>query len=435
MGGDTVTPVVVEEATRPLERALSVTGRLPLRGEVAIGGAKNASLPVIAASILASEGVTTLFGVPHISDVDVMCDLIRLLGVEAEWHGERLVIDASRLTGCVVDPELGQRIRASTYLFGALLGRVGEASVPYPGGDRIGSRPIDFHIAGLRAMEAEIHTEGGRLQGEGHLVGASIYLERPSVGATIHLMIAASRAEGTMTLYNCAMEPEVIDVARFLTAMGAKIYGAGTTTIKVTGVRRLVGTRYEMIPDRLEAGTFLMTGPATHGDITVTGAIPEHLTAVVVKLRQMGATVDILGDSIRARASGRLKGVDVIAEEYPGFPTDLQPCIAGLLVTAEGDSLVTDMVWADRFQYADELLRMGARLKVTGSSVRIQGVARLSAAEVAANDIRGGAALILAALGAEGISTIFGIHHLDRGYDGLIDKLMALGADITEIAT
>jgi UDP-N-acetylglucosamine 1-carboxyvinyltransferase len=426
----------VEEAARPLERALSITGGFSLCGEVSIGGSKNASLPIIAAAVLAQDGQTRLLGIPRISDVEVMCDILRGLGAKVSWQGDALDIDASQVSSATVDLELGQKIRASTYLFGTLLARQGEAKVPYPGGDRIGSRPIDFHLAGLRAMGAQIMTEAGCLIGRGRPGDASIYLERPSVGATIHLMMAAALAQAnqTMTLSNAAMDPEILDVARFLSAMGARIYGAGTPTIKVVAVPRLTGTTYEVIPDRLEAGTFLMCAAASLGDITVTGVIAEHLTAVSAKLQQMGVTVDVFGDSIRARAGDRLRAIDVLAEEYPGFPTDLQPCIAALLTTAAGEGMVTDLVWTDRFQYTEEFLRMGAQVKVVGSSVRIQGVSQLSAAEVTANDIRGGAALVLASLRAGGTTTIFGVHHLDRGYAGLIDKLMGLGAHIDEIA-
>ncbi len=408
---------------------------MALSGEVGIGGSKNASLPIIAAALLAAQGQTRLIGVPRISDVEVMCDILRGLGVEVVWIGDVLNIDASGLYGWIVDSDLGQRIRASTYLFGALMARTGQAKVPYPGGDRIGVRPIDFHLAGLRAMGARIVTESGCLTGTGQLSEASIYLERPSVGATIHLMIAAALgSDGHATiLSNAAMEPEIMDVARFLSAMGARIYGAGTATIKVVAVQRLTGATCEVIPDRLEAGTFLMCAAASGGDITVSGVIAEHLTAVIAKLQQMGVRLDVYGDSVRARAEGRLNATDVLAEEYPGFPTDLQPCIAALLTTAQGDSLVTDLIHADRFQYTDEFLRMGGDVKVSASSVRIHGVSALTSAEVTANDIRGGAALVLASLAAHGRSTIYGVHHLDRGYAGLIDKLMGLGARIDEI--
>jgi len=408
---------------------------MALSGEVGIGGSKNASLPIIAAALLAAQGQTRLIGVPRISDVEVMCDILRGLGVEVVWIGDVLNIDASGLYGWIVDSDLGQRIRASTYLFGALMARTGQAKVPYPGGDRIGVRPIDFHLAGLRAMGARIVTESGCLTGTGQLSEASIYLERPSVGATIHLMIAAALgSDGHATiLSNAAMEPEIMDVARFLSAMGARIYGAGTATIKVVAVQRLTGATCEVIPDRLEAGTFLMCAAARGGDITVSGVIAEHLTAVIAKLQQMGVRLDVYGDSVRARAEGRLNATDVLAEEYPGFPTDLQPCIAALLTTAQGDSLVTDLIHADRFQYTDEFLRMGGDVKVSASSVRIHGVSALTSAEVTANDIRGGAALVLASLAAHGRSTIYGVHHLDRGYAGLIDKLMGLGARIDEI--
>ncbi len=433
-GGDGVTPTVLEEMARPTERVLSVQGGRRLHGEVGISGSKNASLPIFVATLLAEQGQTRLLGVPQISDVEVLCDIFRGLGAKVSWRGDVIDIDTTTLTNHNVEQELGQKLRASTYLFGALLARTGQAKVPYPGGDRIGSRPIDFHIAGLRAMGAEVYTEGGFLVGSGRLQEASIYLERPSVGATIHLMMAATLGRDTVTtIANCAMEPEVIDVARFLSAMGAKIYGAGTKTLKIMAVKRLHAATYEVIPDRLEAGTFLMAAGQTNGRIAVSGVIPEHLTAVIAKLRQMGVTVDIFGDAIEARnEGGMLRATDVMAEEYPGFPTDLQPCIAALLASARGDSLVTDLVWADRFQYVDELLRMGGQIKVAGSGVRIQGVPRLTAAEVCANDIRGGAALVLAALRAEGTTRIYGMHHLDRGYAGLIEKLVELGADIEE---
>ena len=364
-----------------------------------------------------------------------MCDILRGLGAQVAWNGDVLDISCRQIRSTEVDAELGQKIRASTYLFGALLARLGEAKVPYPGGDRIGARPIDFHLAGLRSMGVYITTESGCLVGKGRPQESSFYLERPSVGATINLMMAATLGHDhhTTTLSNASMEPEILDVARFLSAMGARIYGAGTPTIKVVAVSHLTGATYEVIPDRLEAGTFLMTAAASGGDVTVTGVISEHLTAVVAKLQQMGVVVEVFGDSIRARARGRLRATDVLAEEYPGFPTDLQPCIAALLTTADGESLVTDLVWTDRFQYTDEFLRMGGQVKVTGSSVRIHGVSQLTSAEVTANEIRGGAALVLASLGARGTSTIYGVHHLDRGYAGLIDKLIGLGAHIDEL--
>ncbi|MGQ0549457.1 MAG: UDP-N-acetylglucosamine 1-carboxyvinyltransferase [Armatimonadota bacterium] len=407
---------------------LLITGGRRLRGAVKVAGGKNSSLAVIASACLAAD-VSTVDNVPQCRDVTTLVDILEALGAKIAFAGGRMTIDARSLARHVAPYDLCRSMRASFYTAGVLLGRMGQAEVPLPGGCSIGARPVDFHLRGFAALGAKVTTEHGYMKASvRRLRGNTFYVPRISVGTTINLMMAASMARGVTTLQNAAREPEVVDTAVFLNLLGAKIKGAGTDTITIEGASALHGASYAIIPDRLEAGTFLIAGAATGGDVLVEGMIPEHVTALLTKLEEAGVEVVRDTDGVRVRAGSELKAVDVDTAPYPGFATDLHPPMVALLTRARGVSKIRETVFEARFAYTDELRRMGADIKVEGDSVHVTGIPRLSGAPVEAPDIRGGAAMVVAALTADGETAISRVQNLDRGYEALESKLTLLGA-------
>ncbi|MDR7522163.1 MAG: UDP-N-acetylglucosamine 1-carboxyvinyltransferase [Armatimonadota bacterium] len=407
---------------------LIITGGRRLRGAVRVAGGKNSSLAVIAAAALAAD-ISVLENVPDCRDVATLVAILEALGARITRTAGRLTIDARTLVGHVAPYDLCRTMRASFYAAGVLLGRMGKAQVPLPGGCSIGARPVDFHLRGFSTLGAKVVTEHGYMKASARrLRGAPFYVPRSSVGTTINLMMAASTARGTTVLQNAAREPEVVDCAVFLNLMGARIRGAGTDTITIEGVRALHGHTYTIIPDRLEAGTYLLAGAATGGDVLVEGMIPEHLTALLTKLAEAGVEVVRDTDGVRVRGGGELRAVDIDTAPYPGFSTDLHPQMAALLTTARGVSKIRETIFEARFAYTDELRRMGADITVDGDTVHVTGVPRLTGAPVEAPDIRGGAAVVIAALAAEGNTEISNLENIDRGYEGLERKLALLGA-------
>ncbi|MCL2379026.1 MAG: UDP-N-acetylglucosamine 1-carboxyvinyltransferase [Defluviitaleaceae bacterium] len=412
-----------------------INGQKPLSGKVQIGGAKNAAVSIVPAAV-AANGVCIIENLPDIKDVRNLAAAIEKLGAKCRFldNGKTLEVDAGCIKTHIADYELAAKMRASYYLLGALLGRFGKAEVPMPGGCDFGYRPIDYHIKGFEALGAKCVMEHGwvKITAE-KLTGANIYLDGPSVGATINIMLAAVFAEGTTQIENSAREPYVVDTANFLNMMGAKISGAGTDIIRINGVKELGGGRYTIIPDPIETGTYMVAAAITNGDITVENIIPKHMDPLTAKLRDMNCQVEEGEDSLRVYRNGELKACDVKTSYYPGFPTDLQPQMATLLCTASGASVVTETVFNNRFQYINELKRLGANFKVDGRTAVTKGSCTFTGAQVAATDLRSGAALVLAGLAAKGETTIGNIFHLDRGYENLEDKLRALGADIKRI--
>jgi len=413
---------------------LVIHGGHPLRGRVKIGGAKNAVLPIIAAALFGSRGVSVLDDVPALEDVYTICSVLRSLGVKADYAAKehRLTIDASRIETVSAPYELVRKMRASFLIMGPLLAREGRAEISLPGGCAIGTRPIDLHLKGFEALGAKIDITQGAIHASAPhgLKGARIYFDFPSVGATENVMMAASCAEGQTILENPALEPEIVDLANYLNVMGAHIRGAGTNRIKIDGVPGLMAADYTIIPDRIEAGTYMVAAAMTGGDVFIENAISEHLKPVVAKLQEAGAQIeeDIAG--VRVRADGRMKAIDLKTMPYPGFPTDMQAQFMALLTVAEGTSVVTETVFENRFMHVDELLRMGAQIRVDGRTATVEGGQCLVGAAVRATDLRAGAAMVLAGLVAEGETRVGFIHHIDRGYDDLVAKLVALGADI-----
>jgi len=409
---------------------LHITGGRRLRGAVKVAGGKNSSLAIMAAAALAAD-VSTLDNVPRCRDVATLGEILEALGARISVVGERMTIDARWLSNHVAPYELCRSMRASFYTAGVLLGRLGRGDVPLPGGCSIGARPVDFHMRGFTALGAKVTTERGYMKASARrLRGTSFYVPRSSVGTTINLLMAACLARGTTVLQNAAREPEVVDTAVFLNLMGAKIKGAGTDSITIEGVTALHGGSYAIIPDRLEAGTYLLAGAASGGDVLVEGMIPEHVTALLTKLEEAGLEIVHDADGVRVRAGAELRAVDVDTAPYPGFATDLHPQMVALLTLARGASTIRETIFESRFAYTDELRRMGADIKVEGESVHVTGVARLSGAPVEAPDIRGGAAVVIAALAAEGETQISRVENLDRGYEGLESKLAMLGARV-----
>ncbi len=412
---------------------LLIEGEHSLAGEVAIEGSKNSALPIITAAALAAEGVTVLENVPRYTDILDLCEILRQLGAVVEWDSTTcLRIDAGGLQHYEAPYELARKLRGSTYVVGLLLARLGKANVAFPGGCQIGARPVNFHVRGFEALGATMGLEHGSIIGEvdGRLTGTRIYIERASFGTTINLMIAASLARGTTILENAAMEPEIVDMANFLNAMGARVRGAGTNLIRIAGVTSLHGAHHEIIPDRLEAGTYLIAAAVTGGVVTVTNVIPEHLRTVLLKLEQAGAEVEEDMDWIRLSMDQRAVAVDIETLPYPGFPTDLHPQMVSLLSVADGVAVVQETVFENRFGYTHDLVRLGANIKVEHETAIVRGVDVLTAAPVEAQDIRGGAALVLAALGASGTTVVDRVEYIDRGYHAIEKKLAQLGAKI-----
>jgi UDP-N-acetylglucosamine 1-carboxyvinyltransferase len=409
---------------------LMVRGGRPLRGTVTISGAKNSAVALLPASILA-DGEVRLDNLPRLSDVAVYTEILEELGGRVKRIGDSMIIDPSRMRPVPMPNGKVKLLRASYYLMGAMLGRFGEAVIGLPGGCNFEPRPIDQHIKGFEALGATVTNEHGAIRLTAKkLRGAKIYLDVVSVGATINIMLAASRAEGLTIIENAAKEPEIIDVATLLNAMGARIKGAGTETIRIEGVSRLHGCRHSIIPDRIQAATYMIAAAATRGDVVVDNVIPKHLEAVTAKLQEMGVHVYEMDESIRVVGQPFYSAVDVKALVYPGFATDMQSPMTSLLTQADGVSILTDYVYSNRFKHVPELVRMGAKIRVEGRSAIIEG-SRLNSARVRASDLRAGAALVVAALTVEeGITEISGVEYIDRGYDNLVDNLRRLGADV-----
>lgn len=414
----------------------SISGGHRLTGTVDISGAKNAVVAILPATVLAN-GVCRLENIPCIADVDTALEILSSLGaVVRRIDCHTVEIDSRTIVTQTVPHDLAKKMRASYYFIGALLGRFGKASVPMPGGCYFGVRPIDQHLKGFTSLGAQVlPMENGMINARADkLVGNSVYLDMVSVGATVNIMLAAVYAEGVTVIENAAKEPHIVDLANFLNSMGADIRGAGTDVIKVRGVSRLYGASYSIIPDQIEAGTYMAAAVATGGDVTVRNIIPKHLESITAKLQEMGAEIEEFDEEIRVSASGRMRHCNVKTMPHPGFPTDMQPQIAVLLSMAEGTSIINEGVWENRFRYVDELRRMGADIQVDGKLAVIQGVPTLTAAPVKAMDLRAGAAMVIAALAAKGVTVIEDIQYIERGYEDLVEKLRGLGADIRRIS-
>lgn len=411
-----------------------VKGGVPLRGEVSIGGAKNAALGILAAAIMTDETVT-IENVPNVRDTRVLLQAIEGIGAKVKYiYNNTVQINGGSISDLNVEYEYIRKIRASYYLLGALLGKYKESNVALPGGCNIGSRPIDQHLKGFKALGAKVNIDHGVVSAKAeNLVGGHIYFDVVTVGATINLMMASCMAEGETILENAAKEPHIVDVANFLNAMGANIKGAGTDVIRIKGVNRLHGCTYSIIPDQIEAGTFMMAAAATRGDIVIKDVIPKHLESITAKLLEMGCKLVEGDDWIRVIAEGEVGSTNVKTLPYPGFPTDMQPQIAVALALAKGSSMVTESIFENRFKYVYELNRMGAKIKVEGNTAYIEGVEKFTSAQLSAPDLRAGAALVIAALAADGISQIDDIEYIQRGYEDFEGKLSALGAIIAKV--
>lgn len=411
-----------------------IKGGKPLEGEVIISGAKNAALGILAAAIMTDETVT-IDNLPNVRDINVLLQAIEGIGAQVERVNDHVVkINGKSISSVSIDYEYIRKIRASYYLLGALLGKSNNARVALPGGCNIGSRPIDQHIKGFKALGASVSIEQGMIKAHADkLVGNHIYMDVVSVGATINIMLAACLAEGKTIIENVAKEPHIVDVASFLNSMGANIKGAGTDVIRIVGVKKLHGSTYSIIPDQIEAGTFMMAAAATKGDVLVKNVIPKHLEAITAKLIEIGANVEEMDDSVRVYTDKRLTSTHVKTLPYPGFPTDMQPQITALLALSQGSSVVTESIFENRFKYVDELNRMGTNIMVEGNSAIIDGVEKLTGAVVSAPDLRAGAALVIAALVADGFTIIDHIHFVERGYEAFENKMRKLGACMDKI--
>ena len=414
----------------------AIKGGNPLVGEVEIGGAKNAALAILPAAIMANDTVF-IENMPDVSDTNVLLQAMESVGATVTRVDRHSVkINGAKISGVRLEADYISKIRASYYFLGALLGKYKHAEVALPGGCVIGSRPIDLHLKGFRALGAEVKIEHGMVIAHAEkLVGAHIYLDTVSVGATINIMFAAALAEGKTVIENAAKEPHVVDVANFLNSMGANIKGAGTDVIRINGVQSLHGSEYAIIPDQIEAGTFMFAAAITKGDVTVKNVIPKHLESTTAKLIEMGCEVEESDDAVRVVANKRLCPTHVKTLPYPGFPTDMQPQITVALAMADGTSIVTESIFENRFKYVDELAKMGSLIKVEGNSAIITGVERYTGANVTAPDLRAGAALVMACLAAEGFSTVEDIKYIERGYEDFPAKLQSLGAQIDKVET
>ena len=411
-----------------------VEGGNPLVGEVEIGGAKNAALAILAASVMTDETVL-IENMPDVRDTNILLQAMQSIGVIVDRVDPHTVkVNASHIHDLVIEDDFIIKIRASYYLLGALLGKYNKAEVALPGGCNIGSRPIDQHIKGFKALGADVRIEHGLIITEApNLKGSHVYMDVVSVGATINVMMAAAMADGMTIIENAAKEPHVVDLANFLNSMGANIKGAGTDVIRIRGVQKLHKTEYAIIPDQIEAGTFMFAAAATQGDVTVKNVIPKHLESISAKLMEIGCEVEESDDAVRVVASRPLTHTHVKTLPYPGFPTDMQPQITVALGLSQGTSIVTESIFENRFKYVDELTRMGASIKVEGNTAIIDGVARYTGASITAPDLRAGAALVIAALAAEGVSTVDDIRYIERGYENFPEKLRGLGAQIEKV--
>lgn len=406
----------------------------PLKGKIKIDGAKNAVLPIMAGSILADD-ICILEDIPDLRDVEVMSEVLRSLGSDvSNIKDGRIEIKNGENLLCEAPYELIQKMRASFYVMGPLLAKKGRARISMPGGCAIGARPIDLHLKGFSALGAEIELGHGYVEAKADkLVGTTIYLDFPSVGATENIMMAATLAEGITIIENAAEEPEIIDLANFLNKLGANVKGAGTDTIRISGVEKLGGTTHTVIPDRIEAGTYMIAAAITNGDVTIENVVPSHLKPIIAKLRECGVDIEEGDDYLRVMAVNPIKAVDITTLPYPGFPTDLQAQFMALLTKSTGTGIVVETVFENRFMHVSELNRMGANIKIEGHSAVVQGRGNLQGAQVKATDLRAGAALILAGLTADGVTEISDIHHIDRGYVGIENKLFSVGAKIRRV--
>ncbi len=411
-----------------------INGGNPLKGEVRISGAKNAAVAILPAVLLA-DSPCIVDNLPDISDVAAILRVMQSLGANVRLINKSSVeIDPRHVNSFVVSKQMAEGMRASSYFLGALLGRMNRARVAPPGGCNFGVRPLDQHIKGFEALGAKITFESGLMDGRAEtLRGASVYLDVVSVGATINIMLAAAKAKGLTVIENAAREPHIVDLANFLNSMGANIMGAGTSVIKIRGVEHLNGTDYSIIPDQIEAGTYMAAAAATMGDVLITNVTPKHLESIAAKLAEMGAEITEYDEAVRVAMRQRPRKCNVKTMPHPGFPTDMQPQIATVLAIAEGTSIVTEGVWDNRFRYVDQLMLMGADIQVDGKTAVITGVERLNAAPVQAVDLRAGAAMIIAGLAAEGVTEIESIQFIDRGYENIVEKFTALGADIKRV--
>ena len=413
---------------------LVINGRKHIWGQVEISGAKNAAVAILPVAIIASKGQCIIENIPDIEDVNCIERILEGLGCKIKREKNSVTIDSTNITSIDANSPDVRAMRASYYLIGALLARFKKAKVDLPGGCPIGERPIDQHIKGFEALGATVVIENGAVNIQAdRLIGTSIYFDVVSVGATINIMAAATLAEGTTILENAAKEPHVVDVANFLNSMGANVKGAGTDVIRIIGVEELTGCTYSVIPDQIEAGTFMIAAAACGGELTINNVIPKHLESISAKLMEMGAEVYEGGDSVTVKAHGKLKAVNIKTLPYPGFPTDVQQPMNALLCISKGKSTINESIWEARFKHVDELKKMGASIKVEGSIATVEGVDKLTGTTVTASDLRAGAALVIAGLIAEGTTEIFGIEHIDRGYPNIEEKFRSIGADIRRV--
>lgn len=407
-----------------------IQGGNKLEGEIKISGSKNAALPIIAATLL-NAGKTTLYNVPNIQDVNTMFEILKDIGVKVTKKNNKVIIDTSKIHTYEIPDELMRKMRSSVILAGALVGKYHQARFSYPGGCEIGARPIDLHLKGFEKLGIKIDEEFGEIVCNcDKIVGAQIHLDFPSVGATENIILAACLGEGTTTITNAAKEPEIEDLIKYLNRMGAKIKGAGTDKIEIIGVKRLSEVSYNVMPDRIEAGTYLIAGAITGGNITITNANPEHIEPVLNKLKEANCKINVSKNEIEIIAPRRVKAVDIKTMPYPGFPTDMQSVFGALLTTAKGTSIITENIFESRYKYIPELVRMGAKINVEGRTAIIKGTKRLQGANVLATDLRGGAALVLEGLAAKGITQVENIHYILRGYEKMDEKLKKVGAKI-----
>ena len=417
---------------------LIINGGKQLEGTIKVSGSKNATLPIAVAAAILADGASVIHNVPDLRDIETLCAVLEAVGATTKFKNSTLYIEPRSQIAYEAPYDLVRKMRASIYVLGPLVARLGMAKVSFPGGCAIGPRPIDLHLKGLEHLGARIQIDGGYIIAHAdRLVGAEMYLRGQhgsSVGATANVMMAATLAEGTTIIRGAAREPEVVDLANFLNAMGAKIEGIGTSVLKIRGVKQLRGTEYTVIPDRIEAGTFMVAGAITNGDIFVENAASEHLEVVSDKLREAGVRLDWERNGVRVTTPGQLQAVDVHTDTYPGFPTDMQAQLMGLLSITPGISIITEGIYQDRFMHASELNRMGADIRVEGSNAMVRGVPKLSGAPVMASDLRAGAVLVLAGLAAEGETVVSRVYHIDRGYEFTEKKLSGIGGSITRVS-
>jgi UDP-N-acetylglucosamine 1-carboxyvinyltransferase len=415
-----------------------IQGGKRLEGTIAVSGSKNATLPIAVAAAILGDGVSTIHNVPRLQDVHFLCGVLEVLGAKTHFDNRVLTIDPGEHAAYEAPYDLVRKMRASIYVLGPLVAKLGKARVSFPGGCAIGPRPVDLHLKGLENLGAKINIEHGYIVAEADkLVGTDMSLRGPSgssVGATGNVMMAATLAEGTTTIFDAACEPEIVDLANLLNAMGANIEGAGTPIIKVHGVKELRGVTYSVIPDRIEAGTFMVAAAITKGDLLIKNALPHHLGAVTEKLIEAGVNIEFQGDGARVTVTDKLHSVDVRTSPFPGFPTDMQAQMIGLMSVTKGISIITETIFLDRFVHVSELNRMGANIRIENGSAIVRGVEKLSGASVMASDLRAGAVLVLAGLAAEGETTILRVYHIDRGYEQIERKLAAVGADIVRVS-